>query len=431
MNTRGLAAQLLQNVLANHQSLTEVLRSPKLQTLAARDQGLVRDLCFGCMRWHERLSAILAVLMTKPLKAADNDIECVLRIGLYQILYQQIPEHAAVSEAVNATRDLKKQWAGKLVNGVLRTFLRERERILAQVDTKPNVRYAFPNWLLTRLQNAYAQDWERLVQAINEHPPFTIRVNQLQFTTEHYQQLLTEAGIPAVRVEGVPSALVITQPVPVTNLPYFAEGAVSVQDAAAQLAALLLAPQAGETILDACAAPGGKTGHLLESAPNLTVLALDSSAKRLEQVSANLARLKLTAQIKAADAGDVESWWEGQLFDRILLDAPCSATGVIRRHPDIKYLRKNSDIASLQLEQARLLKALWQTLKKGGVLLYATCSLLPQENQEQIQTFLAATPEAQLEPLPLNNLGEGKIGRQLLPSYQGMDGFYYALLRKA
>ena len=430
MNTRVLAAQLLQNVLLNHQSLTEVLQSPQLQALEGRDQGLVRDLCFGCMRWHERLSAILKALMTKPLKASDSDIECVLRIGLYQILYQRTPEHASVSEAVNATRDLKKQWAGKLVNGVLRTFLRERERILDQIDTKPGTRYAYPSWLLMRLQKAYPSAWEALVQASNEHPPFTIRVNQTQFSTEHYQALLADVGIESTRVEEVPSALVISQPVPVSSLPHFAEGAASVQDAAAQLAAQLLTPQAGELILDACAAPGGKTGHLLESAPDLKVLALDSSAKRLEQVSANLKRLKLTAEIKAADAGDLISWWNGQHFDRILLDAPCSATGVIRRHPDIKYLRKDTDIAALQLEQGRLLTALWCTLKVGGVMLYVTCSLLPQENQEQIQAFLATTPDAHLEPLPLK-LGIGKIDRQLLPGYQGMDGFYYALLRKA
>lgn len=429
MNTRAIAAQLLQQVLVQHNSLTEVLQSPKLQALEARDQGLVRDLCFGCMRWHERLSAILKQLMSKPLKAADKDIECALRIGLYQILYQRTPEHACVSEAVNATKDLKKPWAGKLVNGVLRTFLREHERILDQVDTKPSTRYAFPEWLLAQLQKAYSQEWEAIVQASNEHPPFTLRINQTQLSTERYQSLLAEAGIASTLVEVVPSALVLNQALAVNSLPQFAEGAVSVQDAAAQLAVQLLAPQADESILDACAAPGGKTGHLLEAAPQLKVLALDSSAKRLEQVTQNLQRLKFKAEIKAADAGDLNSWWDGKPFDRILLDAPCSATGVIRRHPDIKYLRKASDIAALQTEQARLLAALWETLTVGGVLLYVTCSILPAENQEQIQVFLAKTPNAELEPLALN-IGKGKVGRQLVPGEYGMDGFYYALLRK-
>jgi 16S rRNA (cytosine967-C5)-methyltransferase len=430
LNTRALAAQLLQKVLGEHQSLTEVLQSTKLQNLAPRDQALVRDLCFGCMRWHERLSGILKVLMTKPLKATDKDLECVLRIGLYQVLYQRTPEHASVSEAVNATRDLKKPWAGKLVNGVLRTFIREQERVLAQVDAQPHTRYAFPEWLFKRIHQAYPNDWEAILKASNEHPPFTIRVNQTQFSTEHYQELLNAANIASSTVPQVPSALVIAQPVPVSSLPYFAEGAASVQDAAAQLSAQLLAPQKGEYILDACAAPGGKTGHLLESAPDLKVLALDSSAKRLEQVTQNLQRLKLQAEIKAADAGDLSSWWDGQLFDRILLDAPCSATGVIRRHPDIKYLRKNADIAQLKIEQARLLSTLWSTLKSGGMLLYVTCSILPEENTEQIQAFLAKTPDAQLQSLVLS-LGSGKLGRQLLPEQMGMDGFYYALLRKA
>lgn len=430
MNTRAIAAQLLQQVLVQHHSLTEVLQSSLLQALEARDQGLVRDLCFGCMRWHERLSAILKQLMSKPLKVADKDIECVLRIGLYQILYQRTPEHACVSEAVNATKDLKKPWAGKLVNGVLRTFLRERERILDQIDTKTSTRYAFPEWLLAQLQKAYPQEWEAIVKASNEHPPFTLRVNQTQSSSARYQSLLAEMGIASTLVEAVPSALVLNQALAVNSLPQFAEGAVSVQDAAAQLAVHLLAPQAGESILDACAAPGGKTGHLLEVAPELKVVALDSSAKRLEQVTQNLQRLKVKAEIKAADAGSLDSWWDGKLFDRVLLDAPCSATGVIRRHPDIKYLRKVSDITALQTEQARLLTALWDTLKVGGALLYVTCSILPAENQEQIQAFLAKTPNAQLEPLALN-IGKGKVGRQLVPGEYSMDGFYYALLRKA
>ena len=430
LSTRATAARVLQQVIYEGDSLTEVLQQPLAQAIAAAEQPLLRDLCFGSLRWHERLSAVLKQLVTKPLKPADKDVECLLRVGLYQLIYQRTPDHAAVNETVKAVKKLGKGWAEKLVNGVLRRFLREREALLSAADRQETALYAFPAWLLARVQRAWPADWQSIVQASNTHAAMTLRVNQRLYTAAAYQAQLTTQGVAADTVEYVASALNLHKAVGVELLPGFAQGAVSVQDAAAQLAALLLDCQPGMRVLDACAAPGGKTGHLLEHTAELQLTALDSSASRLLRVTENLQRLKLNAHTVAADAGDVASWWDGQAFERILLDAPCSATGVIRRHPDIKVLRRDSDITALQQEQARLLRALWQTLKPGGHLLYATCSILPEENSQQIAAFVAEYPDAQVLPLGDSWGHATAFGRQILPGDAGMDGFYYALLRK-
>ncbi len=430
MSTRATAALLLQQVIYHGDSLTDALQQTAAQAVPATEQALLRDICFGALRWHERLSAILAQLVSKPLKAADKDVECLLRVGLYQLIYQRTPDHAAVNETVKAVKKLRKQWAEKLVNGVLRRFLRERDSLLAQADQQATARYAFPAWLLQRLQTAWVNDWESIVQASNTHAPMTLRVNARKATTAAYLQQLQAAEFDADTIAAVPSALQLHKAANVEQLPDFAHGAVSVQDAAAQLAAFLLDCQPNMRVLDACAAPGGKTGHLLEHTPDLQLTALDSSANRLQRVAENLHRLQLPAQLVAADAGDVTSWWDGKPFERILLDAPCSATGVIRRHPDIKVLRRDTDIAALQHEQARLLRSLWQTLQEGGLLLYATCSILPEENSQQIARFMAEQHDA--VHLPIEDAWGHALpfGRQILPGNAGMDGFYYALLQK-
>ena len=430
MSTRATAALLLQQVIYHGDSLTDALQQTAAQAVPATEQALLRDICFGALRWHERLSAILAQLVSKPLKAADKDLECLLRVGLYQLIYQRTPDHAAVNETVKAVKKLRKQWAEKLVNGVLRRFLRERDNLLVQADQQATARYAFPAWLLQRLQTAWVNDWENIVQASNTHAPMTLRVNARKATTAAYLQQLQAAEFDADTIAAVPSALQLHKAANVEQLPDFAHGAVSVQDAAAQLAAFLLDCQPNMRVLDACAAPGGKTGHLLEHTPDLQLTALDSSANRLQRVAENLHRLQLPAQLVAADAGDVASWWDGKPFERILLDAPCSATGVIRRHPDIKVLRRDTDIAALQHEQARLLRSLWQTLQEGGLLLYATCSILPEENSQQIARFMAEQHDAVHLPIE-DDWGHAlPFGRQILPGNAGMDGFYYALLQK-
>lgn len=430
MSTRAVAAHVLQQVIYGGDSLTDALQQPLVQAVPVVEQGLLRDICFGVLRWHERLTAVLGQLLDKPLKAADKDVECLLRVGLYQIVYQRTPDHAAVNESVKAVKKLRKVWAEKLVNGVLRRFLREREHLLVVADEQETARYAFPAWLLKRIRVAWPNDWERIVQASNAHAPMTLRVNARQHAAEAYRVLLEKAGLDAEPVPGVASALQLGKPVVVDRLPDFAQGAVSVQDAAAQRSAFLLECQPGMRVLDACAAPGGKTGHLLEYAPDLQVTALDSSDKRLQRVTENLQRLGLSANIVAADAGETSAWWDGQPFERILLDAPCSATGVIRRHPDIKVLRRDTDIAALQQEQARLLSRLWAIVKPGGRLLYATCSILPEENQQQVVAFLANHADAMHVPIEGEWGFPTPVGRQILPGEKGMDGFYYALLEK-
>ena len=431
MSARATAALCLQRVIYEGESLTEVLQDRAVANLNPQDQALLRDMCFGTLRWHERLSAILKKLVKKALKAADKDVECLLRIGLYQLIYQRKPDHAAVNETVKATKKLKKDWAGKLVNGVLRTFIRQQAELLVQADSSVTARYAFPDWLLKRIQIAWADDWADILSASNTHAPMTLRVNQRMQTTAAYQALLQEAGIAAELVPFVDSALILQTPVGVEQLPGFFSGTVSVQDAAAQLAAQLLDCQAGMRVLDACAAPGGKTSHLLERTDGLHLIAIDESEARLKRVTENLTRLHLHAELVTADAGDTAAWWDGKLFDRILLDAPCSATGVIRRHPDIKVLRRDSDIAELQQEQEQLLNNLWHTLRPGGLLLYATCSILPEENSRQVEAFLAKQPDATLEPMSAVWGREQPAGRQLLPGEHATDGFYYALLCKA
>lgn len=431
MNTRAITARALQRVTYQGESLTDVFQHSSIQNLTGRDQAWVRHVCFGAVRWHGRLGAILRELLDKPIKAADKDIECLLRLGLYQIIYQRTPDHAAVSETVQATRALKKAWAGSLVNGVLRRFLREQTAILAQVDQIESAQYSFPTWLADRIKQAWPQDWPAIMQASNQHPPFSLRVNGLLTTREQYLERLKQQQIQAEPIAATEHGIHLPEALAVSELPDFAKGAVSVQDAAAQQAAVLLAPQAQMRVLDACAAPGGKTCHLLERYPQINLVALDNSEKRIQQVYENLTRLNLSAAVKLADAVNLAAWWDGQRFERILLDAPCSATGVIRRHPDIKLLRKKTDIATLQQQQAALLQALWQVLKPGGLFLYATCSILPEENNLQLEQFLKTQPDARVKAIKATWGRELSIGRQILPGEQGMDGFYYALLEKA
>lgn len=418
INARALAAKILKRVIYQGESLSTAL--------AVESEPLTRDLCYGCLRWHEPLSAILDILIAKPLKQKDKDIECLLRIGLYQIIYQKTPDHAAVNETVSALKDLKKPWAKKLLNGVMRNFLREQGTILAETQKRQTVRHAFPLWLIKEIKYAWPENWESILHESNQRAPMTLRVNLGRISRDEYLAKLKDSEINASPLEQVETAIVLDHPVNVNELPGFFDGYVSVQDAAAQLATILLDCEDGMRVLDACAAPGGKTGHILERSKNLSVLAIDSSEKRLQRVTENLNRLKLKADVLAADAADVNEFAADEQFDRILLDAPCSATGVIRRHPDIKVLRRESDIAVLQNEQKRLLDALWGKLKPGGILLYATCSILPQENEQQVKRFMERQND--VEVLPIS--GAQGQGMQVFPGENTMDGFYFSRLRK-
>jgi 16S rRNA (cytosine967-C5)-methyltransferase len=418
-NPRTSAAKILQRVIYQGESLSPALLDA--------DDPLVRDLCYGSLRWHEPLSALLNELLAKNLKKKDKDVECLIRVGLYQIIYQKTPDHAAVGETVSALKGLKKPWAKNLVNAVLRNYLRGQEKLQKIINEQDPAKYAFPQWLIDEIKQAWPEDWQSVLHESNQRAPMTLRVNLGRQSREDYFEKLQAVEIEAIALEGVATAISLAKPCNVYDLPGFEEGEVSVQDGAAQLAAILLDCKDGMKVLDAFAAPGGKTGHILESAKDLDVIAVDSSPSRLERVTQNLQRLKLKAKVVASDALETDNYAKNSLFDRILLDAPCSATGVIRRHPDIKVLRRQSDINDLQQLQAEMLDALWSKLKPNGILVYATCSILPQENEQQVEAFLQRHDNAKT----LNIDKSQKYGRQISPGEEGsLDGFYLAKLQK-
>jgi len=430
-NARAAAAGVIAAVLGKGESLATAL-APALARVPAADRALVQELCYGTLRWHLRLDALLSRLLSRGLKPADLDLRALLLTGLYQLLYMRVPSYAAVTETVDAVRALGKGWAAGLANGVLRNAQRRADELTAQVDRDDSAALAHPRWLLDALRADWPEDVAQVTEANNTRPPMTLRVNLRRQSRDDYAARLAAAEFPCRALPEVASALTLERPVDVAALPGFADGCASVQDAAAQLAAVLLEPETGQRVLDACAAPGGKTAHILEHAPDLaTVVAVDIDAPRLDRVRENLERLGLQAQLCAGDAAVPEGWWDGVPFERILLDAPCSATGVIRRHPDIKTLRRADDLQALTRTQARLLDALWPLLAPGGMLLYATCSVLKRENTDQIDAFLRRQPDAAERAVDVPWARACEHGSQILPGDAGMDGFYYARLVKA
>ncbi|MBV4548414.1 16S rRNA (cytosine(967)-C(5))-methyltransferase RsmB [Pseudomonas triticicola] len=430
MNPRLAAAKALAAVLSGKASLNSSLPT-QLDKVEDRDRGFTQDLAFGTARWQPRLAALAEKLLQKPFKSADADVEALLLVGLYQLLYTRVPAHAAIGETVGCADKLKKPWAKGLLNAVLRNAQRESETIFAELERDPVVRTAHPRWLQKSLKAFWPEQWEAICAANNAHPPMILRVNRRHHSRDAYLALLGEAGIAATPCVYSRDGIVLEAAADVRSLPGFAEGWISVQDEAAQLAADLLDLAPGQRVLDACCAPGGKTCHILEAEPALAgVVAVDLEAKRLVRVKENLERLGLDAELIAADGRDIDKWWDGKPFQRILLDAPCSATGVIRRHPDIKLTRQPDDIVALAQLQGELLDAMWKALEVGGILLYATCSTLPTENTEVIAAFLERTPGARELDLATAAGIKQPHGRQLLAQQGGHDGFYYAKLIK-
>ncbi|AGH80081.1 sun protein [Psychromonas sp. CNPT3] len=433
MNVRALAAQVLNLVVEQGQSLSQAL--PVLQKdLTPKDKALLQVLCYGVLRTLPRLDFFCRSLMQKPLKGKQRVFHFLILVGIYQLLYTRIPSHAAVGETVNGAKALNKQALKGMVNGVLRNFLREQEALIEKADQQDTLLYCHPGWLVKRLQSAYGKEKAASIMLENnQQAPMWLRVNALHHDVKSYQALLTEKDLGsrlALDSENK-NALCLDKATDVYQLPGFEDGWVSVQDGAAQLAAHYLDAQPGDLVLDACAAPGGKTVHSLERQPKIAqMVAVDADDKRLVRVRENLERLNLTATVIHGDASTPDVWWKGEKFDRILCDAPCSATGVIRRHPDIRWLRRDSDIKELVSLQKSILNALWDKLKAGGILLYATCSILPDENDLQIKAFLETHADAKLVPLS-KQYASTTVGRQLLPNDDTMDGFYYAKLQKA
>lgn len=425
----------IQNLAAvlDGRSLDAVLPASTAR-LPEQQRGLASELSYGLCRWYRQLHAIVAGRLKKPLRTRDRDIELLMLLGVYQLMHTRVPPHAALSTTVDLTRRLGKAWAGKLVNGVLRGIQRElgdpESRLHRQLQADLSIRYAQPKWFVRAMQRAWPQRYEAILEALQQRAPMTLRLHSRRVQRAEYLHTLADAGIAAYALPEVPDAVVLEQPCAVTRLPGFLQGQVSVQDAAAQLAARLLDVRQGQRILDACAAPGGKTGHILELADNLDVTAMDVDPERLQRVAENLQRIGRPATLLVGDAAQPPGQWRETGYDRILLDAPCSATGVMRRHPDVRLLRRRADIDALAQRQAQILEALWPCLRAGGKLLYATCSLMPQENEQQVEQFLQRRPDARSIELPDSWGHRRGAGRQTLPGEMTMDGFFYALLEK-
>lgn len=431
MHSRAAAARVLNGVIGQGKSLDQMLSWGESQ-IKSLDIGLLRELCYGTLRWHPRLEIVASHFLHKKLKPRDGDIYALILCALYQLEYTRIPPHAAINEAVEGCRALNKPWASGMVNAVLRRFQREGKSLDKVFSSSDSYQGAHPGWLIDAFRHSWPEQFSEIIEANNQRGPMSLRVNTQRSTRDAYMSRLETAGLGAEVSQLSPVGIRLRDPVAVNELPGFAEGLVSVQDEAAQLCALLLDSGPGQRVLDACCAPGGKTCHLLELQPDIGELnALDIDVKRLTKVEDNLERLGLSAGLRCADATCLDDWWDGRAYERILLDAPCSATGVVRRHPDIKILRKPEDIAKLSAEQGNLLRQLWKALAVGGKLLYATCSVLKSENDWVIEAFLKSQSDAQV--LPIAQLHSGfntPVGWQLLPKTNGHDGFYYALLQK-
>jgi len=422
MHTVQIAASIaVKQVLANGRNLNQVLeeslRNKKMWTQAQR--AAMQDMSYGTLRFYGQLQAVLDMLLHKPMH--DDRVRYLLLVALFQLLHGKSAPHAVVDHAVRAAHTLNHHISG-LVNALLRNFLRNQPMLLAQAEQNPEGKYSYPQWWVDEFLTQYGERGPALLEAGNQHPPMTLRVNRRRSSVADYLALLAQHDMSAKVIE--PDALQLDKPVAVNRLPGFLDGLVSVQDAGAQYAAQLLDVHDGMRVLDACAAPGGKTAHILEMTA-AELVAVDKDENRLQRVAENLQRLELDAQLVTGDAAEPGKWWDGRHFQRILADAPCSASGVVRRHPDIKWLRRRADISCFATQQLDILSSLWRLMEQDGKLLYATCSVFQQENEQVVTAFLAQHPGALRLPVILPEQSEG----QLLPNDQH-DGFFYALLQK-
>lgn len=423
--SQQLAADALQQVFAGR-NLGLALESifARHPNITPQQRAVAQDLSYGALRFYGQVASLLSQLLEKPLP--DERVRCLLLVAIYQLQHDKAAPHTVVDQAVKAATAFKKPWAKGLVNGVLRNFLRQQSTLVAKLQGNEIAEFSYPEWWINKLKFQYLQDWQSMLLSGNEHPPMILRVNQRQISVQDYLAKLVQADIEAESLGA--NAVMLKKPLPVDKIPGFFDGDASVQDFGAQLAAYVLDLHDGQRVLDACCAPGGKTGQILELA-DVDLVAVDNDEARLGRVQSNIERLKLKAHLQVGDAANPPSWWDGKPFDRILADVPCTASGIVRRHVDIKWLRREADIQSFTKQQARILPALWQLLAKGGKLLYVTCSVFQEENQRQIDTFLKTHSDAVQLPLDEPISGLDLKNGQLQPNAKH-DGLFYALLQK-
>lgn len=431
-NSRALAAKVLLSIIKDEYTLDAALSYHTNSDLSRKDAAFVQELCYGSLRHWIRLQAIVDSCMQRPLRNKDADVNALLILGLYQLVHMRVPDHAALAETVNAVAGLKKNWAKKLVNGVLRTLQRTYPEKLQALDENSGEYHNHPDWMLDRFRQQWPQHWQGIIAANDNHPPMVLRVNTQKISVSECLARLALDNIDAIALRQVPTAIQLKKALDVSELSIFKQGLVSVQDAAAQLAAPMLEIRAAERVLDMCAAPGGKTGHILECQSELAqLIAVEKDPVRGERIHQNLTRLGYQATVITADATQVDTWWDNTLFDKILLDVPCSASGVIRRHPDIKLLRTPQDIERLQQIQRNIFAQVWPMLRPGGMLLYVTCSIFDEENESQVQHFLGQHEDA-IVATELSDWGRSTgAGIQILPGDFNTDGFYFCRLLKS
>ena len=430
-NAREMCARVLNEVIRLNKHLDLALAVDSNGLTDTREKRLTQELCYGVMRWFHQLIFITNILINKPLKKKDTDILALILSGLYQIKFLRIPDHASISASVDAANSLNKPWAKDLINAVLRRYQRECELINNKINESMVARNSHPEWIIKKLKLQWPDYWQGILSANNKHPPLHIRLNQTKTLAQQYIDELEKQGIEYTTSKMVDMGISISNPVNVDKLPGFSLGNVSIQDFGAQLAAPLLECQPGQRVLDACAAPGGKTGHILELERNLSdVIAVELDENRTPLLQDTLNRLSLKATIIQDDVINTDNWWDGNPFDRILLDAPCSAIGVIRRHPDIKYLRKSEQLSHFASSQNKMLNALWPLLKPGGRLVYCVCSIFYEETDEQIAAFSSQYKDARIVPIYADWGVMSEFGRHTIPGHDESDGFYYSVIAK-
>jgi len=431
MDARFISVKVIHEVISKRKHLDQVLSTQLITLKDPREKSLARELSYGIMRFYPRLTHIARLLLRKSFKPKDEDVLVLICSGLYQLDYMRIPDHAAISATVETARKLGKPWACELINAVLRRYQREKSLLQEKVANSEIAHYSHPQWMISLLRDEWPDHWREILESNNQHPPLQLRVNLQRHSRDDYLRLLEQSGIAAIPCQFLSTGITVSKPVNVDEIPGFQTGDVSVQDFGAQLAVNILDPQAGQRVLDACAAPGGKTGHIIEYAPEIAeLIAVESDQERTELLRANIDRLGLSVHVVNADVSDVSAWWDGRCFDRILLDAPCSAIGVIRRHPDIKVLRAPGHIHLFTGTQSKILESVWPLLKPGGRLVYSTCSILNAESDDQIATFANKYDDARILSIDADWGIRSPHGRYILPGQDQTDGFYYALMTK-